>query len=109
MDDGLLTIYALVNTAPPGMKPAEKLVSVATAYYSERTVGVTRMYAARGANSRIDALVRCWNTEIPKNGKFVILEDGDQYRIDSMQKIVDIGAVDLTLIRLEDLFDVLAE
>lgn len=107
--DGLLTIYALENTAEPGMMPCEKLVSVGTAYYSERTVGVTRMYAARGANSRIDALVRCWNTEIPRNGKFVILEDGEQYRIDGAQKIVNIGAVDLTLIRLEDLYDVLTE
>jgi len=109
MDDGVLTIYSLENTAEPGMMPAEKLVPLCTAYYAERTVGVTRMYAARGANAQIDGLVRCWNTELPKNGKYVILEDGEQYRIDDAQKIVSIGAVDLTLVRLGVLYDVLTE
>ena len=84
----------------------EKLVEVGTAYYSERVVGYSRYYAALGANQRIDALVRCHNTEMPKNGKYVILEDGDQYRVDAVQKIIEQGAVDLTLVRLEEFYDV---
>lgn len=105
-DTGLLTIYSLSNTAEAGEKPVEQLVEVTTAYYSERTVGYGRMYAAMGANIKIDALVRCWMTSIPEDGKYVILEDDNQYRIAQMQKIIDEDAVDLTLERLEANYDV---
>lgn len=109
-EGGLLTIYSLQNIAKKGFMPKEKLVSEGTAYFSYRTIGVTRMYAALGANREIEVLVRCWNTELPQEGKFVILDgSGIQYRIDVAQPIVDEDAVDLTLVRLEDFFDVAAE
>lgn len=106
VSSGLLHIYDLRNIAMQGRKPVEKLVEVGTAYYSERVIGYSRYYAALGAIQRIDALVRCHNTEMPRNGKYVILEDGEQYRIDMIQKIFEQGAVDLTLIRLESFYDV---
>lgn len=106
-DDGLLTFYQLTNIALPGRMPVEKLVSSGQAYYSRRTVGVTRMYAAAGANRDFDLLVRCHNTPtVPDGAKFVILEDGNQYRIDAVQEMVELDAVDLTLVRLEAFFDV---
>jgi hypothetical protein len=40
---------------------------------------------------------------------FVILEDGYQYRIDAVQEQPDLDAVDLTLVRLEDFYDVADE
>jgi hypothetical protein len=109
-DDGLLTFYSLENTSLPGRMPVEKLVSVSTAYYSRRTVGMNRLYAAAGANRDIDVLVRCHNTPtVPEGGKYVILEDGKQYRIDAAQEIVERDAVDLTLVRLEEFYDVADE
>ena len=108
-DAGILTLYSLVNTAAIGDKPQEKLNKVAEAYYAERTIGYNRIYAAMGANERIDILVRCYNTEIPYSAKYVILEDGQQYQITVKQKIVDEDATDLTLVRVESYYDVISE
>lgn len=103
-DGGILTLYTLTDTAEPGLKPVEKLVPVGTAFYFERTVGVTRAYSAMAANQRIDKLVRAYNTDVPVDASYVILEDGNQYRINLKQKQGD--DVDLTLERLEDFLDV---
>lgn len=107
-DGGILTIYSLQNTADAGFMPTEQLVSEGTAFFSYMTIGVNRMYAALGANRDIEKLVRCWNTELPEEGKYVII-DNVQYRIDTSQAIVDEDAVDLTLVRLEDFYDVASE
>ena len=107
--DGILTIYDLTDIAEAGAMPAQKLAAVVTAFYSRRTVGVTRLYAASSANRRIDMLVRCHNTVPSESYKYVILEDGSQYRIDAAQEIVGEDALDLTLVRLEDYYDVAEE
>ena len=100
---GILSLYSLENTADPGMRPDEKLICVGQAYYTERTVGVTRAYAAMSANQRIDKLVRCYKINIPVSAEYVILEDGLQYRIAlKQQRNMD---VDLTLERLENLLN----
>lgn len=108
-DTGLLTLYNLVNTAASGDMPTEKLQSVGTAYYAERTLGYNRIYAAMGANERIDMVVRCYNTDVPYSAKYVVLEDGNQYQITVKQKIVDEDATDLTLVRVETYYDVISE
>ena len=109
-DGGLVTLYALENIAEPGFMPVEKLVQKGTAYYSYSTAGITRIYAAMGANRQFDLVIRCWNmTELPEGVKYAIPEDGKQYRIDPAQPIYDADAIDLTLVRLEDYYDVLAE
>ena len=105
-DMGLLTMYNLENTAADGDAPAEKLVPVGIAYYAEKTVGYNRIYAAMGANERIDTVVRCYNTDVPHNAKYVVLEDGNQYQISVKQKIADEDATDLTLVRIEDYYNV---
>lgn len=106
---GICTIYTLENVAPVGRKPEEKLVKLTTAYYAERTVGYNRYYAAAGANRRINMLIRLFNTSMVEEGMYVILEDGKPYQIDVMQKIIERDAVDLTLVRVEDYYDVATE
>lgn len=86
--------------------PREALVDKAEAFFSYRDVGVTRMYAALGANHRIDLLVRAWVTDLDPGWQYVII-DGTQYRIDVSQTVGD--AVDLTLIRLEEKYDRITE
>lgn len=108
-DTGLLTLYDLINVADPGDMPTEKLQKVGEAYYAERTLGYNRIYAAMGANERIDMVVRCYNTDIPYSAKYVVLEDGNQYQISIKQKIVDEDATDLTLARMEIYYDVISE
>ena len=102
-DGGILELYELTETQTAGFMPKEELALKGKAFFSYRTIGVNRMYAALGANRQIDLLVRCWNTSLPLDAKFVII-DGAQYRIDVAQPMED--AVDLTLVRLEDFYDV---
>lgn len=109
MDEvGILTICSLQNIAPKGMKPSEKLVEIDTAYYQMRQAGVTRIYQALGADHRFDLLVRCFNTEVPHEGLYVVI-DSEQYRIDLCQRIIGKDAIDLTLVRVEDYYDVISE
>lgn len=108
-DAGILTLYNLTSTSAPGDAPIEKLEKICTSFYAEKTVGYNRIYAAKGANEEIDTVVRCYNTEVPYSAKYVVLEDGNQYQITVKQKIVDEDATDLTLVRVEDYYDVVGE
>jgi hypothetical protein len=109
-DGGIVRLYALDNVSEAGFMPAEKLVEKGRSFFSYSTAGVTRIYAALGANHEIDLVIRCHNmTELPDGVKYAIPEDGRQYRIDVAQPIYDDDAIDLTLVRLEDYYDVLAE
>lgn len=109
-DGGIVILYALENIAEPGFMPIEKLVEKGRSFYSYSTAGITRIYAAMGANRQFDLVIRCHNmTELPEGVKYAIPEDGKQYRIDPAQPIYDADAIDLTLVRLEDYYDVLAE
>ena len=106
-DAGILRIYSLQNIATAGRMPTEQLVYVADAYYDNELIGVTRAYAAMGAKQQIDAVVLAYNVTIPVNAEYVILEDGSQYRISLKQPEDD--HVRLTLVRLEELYDVYPE
>ena len=111
--DGVLKIYRLTDTSESGSMPKEALVRTSDMdfFYSNRTVGYTRQYAAMGADQRIDRLVRIWDTPV-EIGQYVVLDNTDQYRIDNVQLIVDdegLRVVDLTLRKLEENYDVLAE
>lgn len=109
MDEvGMLKICSLQNIALPGMMPEEKLVEIDTAYYQMRQAGVTRIYQALGADRRFDLLVRCFNTAVPHEGLYVVIDD-EQYRIDICQRIIGKDAVDLTLVKVEEYYDVVSE
>lgn len=106
--EGILQICTYANVAPSGAMPVEMLMPKCTAYYRKRTVGYNRMYAALGASQQIDMLVRITYTEPPAYGEqwYVVFGDGAQYRVTAVQEIVDEGVIDLTLVRLEALYDV---
>ena len=106
-DGGIVTLYSLENTATAGFMPALKLVPQGTAFYSYSTTGITRLYAALGVNKQIDMVIRCHNmVALPEGVEYAIPEDGKQYRIDPAQPIYDADAIDLTLVRLENYYDV---
>ena len=109
-DEGKLTLYDLVeSTSAAGDAPVEKLEALCKEFYAEKTVGYNRIYAARGANEQVDKVVRCFNMDLPSAAKYAVLEDGKQYQITVKQMIVDDGCTDLTLVRVEDYFDVISE
>lgn len=111
--EGILLICTLRNTADPGLMPVDKLVPIEEAYYRKRTVGYNRMYAAMGANKSIDMLVRCYNIQVPDYSRelYVTFTDDDsvQFRVSAIQEIVEEGAIDLTLERMETLYEVAPE
>ena len=111
--DGTLRIYSLRNTAAPGEMPREKLVPTIDEdlYYADRVIGVTRLYAAKGADQSISKLVRIWAVPV-EIGNYAVLDGQDQYRIDVIQPVRDdegLKVVDLTLVREENHYDVLTE
>ena len=111
--DGTLRIYSLENTAEPGEMPREMLVPTIDEdlYYADRVIGVTRLYAAKGADQQISKLVRIWAVPV-EIGNYVIVDGRDQYRIDAIQPGRDeegLKIVDLTLVREENHYDVLTK
>ncbi len=108
--EGVLQICKVVNTASPGYMPTEKLVVLRTVYYRKRTVGYARMYAALGANQTISLVVRCFNTDVPTYSEqlYVVFpneETDNQFMVSGIQEIVEEEAIDLTLSRMEEYYD----
>lgn len=107
-DTGLLTLCLKTTASSNGAMPVETLSQYGRAFYGERTVSYSRMYEARGADCQIDKLVRVpFDTQIRPNS-YVVLEGGDEYRVDAVSPVIvrrDVRAVELTLIRLDELLD----
>ena len=106
--DKTLILCELVNTSPKGLMPVYQLAQIGEEYYGDRVVGVTRQYAAAGADKRIDKLVRIWRNDDALPNRYVVLEDGQQYRIDYTQELLDedgLEVTDLTLVKLEENYD----
>lgn len=106
-NDGTVKIYDVTNTAPPGAKPVEGLSLKQTLRYTERTVGLTRYYAALQANVKIQYLLRCQQLRGISTQDIAIPNDGKQYRIIQIQYPEDIDppVMDLTLERLVQDYD----
>lgn len=123
-DAGICTIYALENTAAQGDKPKERLAPQTDStgnelvyQFEERVVGYGRQYEAKGVNERVDMLIRIWRCPV-RIGMYAVLtdyegqqnENGDQYRIDNVQHLLDehgLKVTDLTLYRVDQLYEVL--
>lgn len=122
MDAGIVTVCTLEDTAEPGNMPKPKLVPLVyedeelTWGFEERTVGLNRQYQAKGVSERVDMLIRIWRAPV-RIGMYAVLTDyegqenpeGDQYRIDNVQQILDANGLkvtDLTLYRMEELYEV---
>lgn len=110
-DAGSVTICRLENKAETGEMPKERLVPLVSHDYGERAVGYGRQYAAKGVNEQVDLLIRFWQDRGVRIGMYAVI-DGDQYRIDNVQHLYDddgLKVTDLSLRRLEKLYDVSAE
>ena len=110
-EGGIIRLYTLEDVADPGLMPCEKLKYKCEFFCSKITTGVTRRYAALGANRDFNSVVRCWNyePEIAEGVKYAVDENGIQYRIDVANPVYDQDAIDLTLVRLEEFYDVADE
>ena len=117
-DDGIIAIKAEVSVEEPGDMPKVELVELSRHMFQERTIGITRQYAAKSVNEQVDRLVRIWEdrsihigmkAKIANALPFGVEEIPEQYRIDNVQHLLNddgLKVTDLTLRRLEDLYDV---
>lgn len=114
-NDGLCTLCDCRDHAGPGGMPALTLTPLITSYFAELEIGINRLYLAKGADEKIDFLIRVPDEGIrPAAGGFVVLsyynheqdhENGDQYRITAVQpkhNADDLPVFDLQLERLKE-------
>ena len=111
-DTGLLRICELQMVAENGGMPQETLVQKGRAFYGERMVTASRLYEARGVDVQIDKVVRVPFDTKANPDDYVILENGEQFRIDSVDAILirrDLRAIELTLVKLGENYVVATE
>lgn len=107
-NDGVANIYTVCNIAPPGGMPKEGLkYKIGPLRYRERTVGISRFWAAVQMQARIDAVLRMSQIRSVSLHDVVIPIDGQQYKIVQIQYPEDIypPVMDLSLQRLEVAYD----
>ena len=107
-NDGVVKIYKVENTALPGDMPKEGLILQNSLRYHERTVGITRKYAALQSNKEVNFVIRCPEVRAVETNYIAVLIDEKQYRISWIQYPEDINppVMDMTLERLSDFYDV---
>lgn len=97
-NDGVVKIYTVTNSAAPGKKPVINLTLKETLRYHERTVGITRYFAAKQANVKIDYVLRVPRQRNVSAQDGAIPNDGQLYNIELVQYPEDNPHVmDLTL------------
>jgi len=111
-NDGICNIYYVRNVAVPGGMPKEELrLKISSLRYKERTVGMSRYWAAMQAHVKVDLVIRVPYTplrmEAVSTQDVVVLHTGAQYRIVQIQKPEDTypPVMDLSLERLVQKYD----
>ena len=106
--DGVVSLYKVTDLAQPGDLPVEGLVLKQTLRYHERTVGLTRYYAALHEDIKVDYVIRCPEvrglSDKATDIIVAVLVDGQQYQVMQIQYIEDAQpkSMDLSLERLGD-------
>lgn len=109
LDAGLVRICSLQSINENGGMPQFSLVEQFVEFYQERTLGVTRLYAALGVNRQVDMLIRIWENGAVLPEMYCVLEDGSQFRISQVQHLRDeygLKVSDITLERLGTFYDI---
>mgnify|MGYP003177884524 FL=1 len=94
--------------AAPGFRPAPVLALKATLRYQERYLGINRLYSGRQNQVDIQRILRVQKVPGVSNQDVAITEDGQRYRIDSVQHVPDVypPCMDLTLAKVEQEYEV---
>ena len=98
-NDGVVRIFTVTNNAENGDMPSEGISLKQSLRYKERTVGMSRFFAALQANIKVDYVLRCPQIRSVSTQDVAIPNDGKQYRIVQIQypKDVEPRVMDLTL------------
>ena len=98
-NDGVVEIYSVSNIGAPGRTPVEGLTLKRCLRYNERTVGVTRYFAAMQNNARVDKLLRCQLQRDVSTQDVAIAGGETQYNIIQVQYPENVSppVMDITL------------
>ena len=107
-NDGVVTVYAVTDSGPPGGLPVEKLVKKAVLRYEERRLGLQRYYQGKQNQVEVERVLRTPRRKGVSSQDLAVTEDGQQYRIDLVQSAADVypPSMDLTLVRIAQKYDV---
>lgn len=83
-DSGVLYICDKIDQRENGNAPKEVLSIRNKFWFERRTIGINRQYLAKGVNEQIDLLARIPGAQKVSIGQYVMLGNGDQYRIDNV-------------------------
>lgn len=118
-DDGTVTICDKKNVAEDGDMPSFRLVPVFTEFYTEKSIGMNRVYLAMGADQQLDMLIRIPGSYRPWIGQHAVvysakedLGDNLQFRITAVQPATDSDGMrvyDLSLERLSKNYDFVSQ
>lgn len=96
-NDGVATLYRLPNGAKAPSKPEEQPEYLGRLRYRERTVGVTRHWAAMQNGKKVEKVLRCPRHSMAQEGCLAVIQ-GVQYSILQVQYPEELPhEMDLTL------------
>ena len=103
-DDGIVKIYEIGNIAARGKEPKEGLVAYESFFFGYDTLGINRYYTALQANQQIEAVINIpgWN-QINAANHVAVMENGDQFRVQMVQTMLDEDGLRITKLSLERL------
>jgi hypothetical protein len=99
-DDGQVEIYKLINTASAGDLPKGGSDYLSAYWYEERTVGITRFYAALKTDVKLEMLIRIWRDKSIDTSMICKIDD-TQYRIVQVQHVLNEDGLEVTDLSLE--------
>ena len=107
-NSGIVTIYAVRDSAAPGYRPAPKPTKKAALRYEERRLGISRLYQARQNQIELERVIRVPRRPDIHTQDLAVTEDGIQYRIDTVQSAADVWppSLDLSLAKTEQTWEV---
>lgn len=107
-NDGIVRIYSVKDGAAPGYRPVPILLQKGSLRYQERYLGINRLYSGRQNQVEIQRVLRVMWVDGVTSQDRAITEDGEQYRIDSVQNVLDVypSCMDLTLAKVEQKYEV---
>ena len=105
---GVVTVYAVTDTARPGYQPKPALTPKVTLRYEEQRLGIQRFYSGKQNQVELERVIRTPRLSCVSSQDVAVTEDGRQYRIDMVQSVPDIwpASMDLTLARVTQHYDV---
>lgn len=102
-NDGILTVYAVSDTAAAGRMPKKTLTEKVSLRYAEQRLGISRYYSAKQNQTEAERVVRVPRAETVTNRDIARTEDGTYYGIEMVQSVENVypPSLDITLSRTE--------